>query len=61
MIFCKTKEESLKNFEDNQYRDSIKNKFCEENNINLLRIKYNENIQNKINELIKDLYEKINN
>jgi len=33
-------------------RDSIKNNYCIENNIELLRIKYNENIIEKINEKI---------
>lgn len=29
-------------------RDKIKNKFCQDNNINLLRIKYDENINEKL-------------
>ena len=28
----------------------IKNKYCKENNINLLRIRYDENIEEKLNE-----------
>lgn len=31
-----------------QHRDKIKNIFCEENNIKLLRIKYDENIEEKL-------------
>lgn len=31
-----------------QKHDQIKNDFCKNNNINLLRIKYNENIENKL-------------
>jgi len=31
-------------------KDKIKNNFCKENNIKLLRIKYNDNIKNKIEE-----------
>jgi very-short-patch-repair endonuclease len=40
-----------KEFKNIQQRDQIKNVFCIENNINLLRIKYNENISKKINTL----------
>lgn len=36
------------------YRDNIKNKFCSNNNINILRIKYNEKILNKIKKIIKN-------
>lgn len=32
-----------------QEHDKIKNNFCKENNIKLLRIKYNENIIEKLN------------
>jgi very-short-patch-repair endonuclease len=35
-----------------QKKDKIKNDFCEKNNINLLRIKYDENIYEKLNFLI---------
>lgn len=47
-------EEGLKN---NQIRDEIKNEFCKENNINLLRIKYTEinNIENILNKIFKPL------
>lgn len=31
-----------------QRRDNIKNEYCQKNNIRLLRIKYNENIENKL-------------
>ena len=34
-----------KKLEDLKIRDEIKNQFCHNNNINLLRIKYNENIE----------------
>ncbi|MFW5848008.1 MAG: hypothetical protein ACOCVF_03750, partial [bacterium] len=33
--------------------DDIKNNFCENNNINLYRIKYNDDIYDKLNKLIK--------
>ena len=39
-----------------QLRDTIKNKYCEDNNIPLLRIKYNENIENKLNAFLKKLF-----
>lgn len=42
--------------EDIKINDNIKNNFCQNNNFNLLRIKYNENIKEKITEY---LYEKI--
>jgi len=35
-------------FKLTQLRDKIKNKYCKDNNIKLLRIKYNENITNKL-------------
>jgi len=41
-----------KNLEYTQKHDQIKNIYCEENNIKLLRIKYNENIIDKLNENI---------
>jgi very-short-patch-repair endonuclease len=36
-------------------RDDIKNNFCLENNIRLIRIKFNENIEEKINEIINEV------
>jgi len=35
-------------------RDEIKNIYCEENNIKLYRIKYTENIENKLKEILND-------
>lgn len=40
-------EEGFKNL---QVRDAIKNQFCSDNNIKLIRIKYDENIEKKLNE-----------
>ncbi len=34
-----------------QFNDNIKNKFCDDNNIKLIRIKYDQNIEKKLNEL----------
>jgi hypothetical protein len=38
--------------EANKKRDLIKNNYCKENNIKLFRIKYNDNIDKKIKQLI---------
>lgn len=43
-----TEEEKLKNFKQLQLRDQIKTNFCKVNNINLLRIRYDENIEKKL-------------
>lgn len=45
-----TNEEAEKQLKLNKIRDSIKTKYCKNNNINLLRIKYDENIEEKLNE-----------
>jgi very-short-patch-repair endonuclease len=36
-----------------QSYDNIKTQYCQDNNIELIRIKYNENIENKLNEYLK--------
>lgn len=36
-------------------RDAIKTQYCKDNNIPLLRIKYNENVEEKLNEFIRFL------
>lgn len=41
-----------KDFELRQIRDNIKREFCKNNNIDLLEIKYNESISNKLNKYI---------
>ena len=41
-------EENLKKIKK---RDNIKNIYCSKNNINLMRIKYNENIKNKLDKI----------
>ena len=35
-----------------QKNDKIKNEYCKNNNIHLLRIKYNENIEEKLKEYL---------
>lgn len=49
-----TKEEKLKYFELIQMRDNIKSNYCKNNNINLLRIKYTENIEEKLTEYFQN-------
>ena len=39
-----------KAFKLTQKKDKIKNEYCKNNNIHLLRIKYNENIEEKLKE-----------
>jgi very-short-patch-repair endonuclease len=40
---------------DRQRNDKIKNEYCKNNNIRLLRISYKENIEEKLNELFNSL------
>ncbi len=55
--FSKDKEKMLQKLREVQYRDKIKTAFCEDNNIPLLRIRYNEmgqfkkKIQDRLNNL----------
>ena len=53
----KNPEKAKENFEINKIRDNIKNEYCKENNINLLRIPYTkfENIENIICQEIEKL------
>jgi len=44
----------LKSLKHNQKIDKLKNEYCKNNNIKLLRIKYNQNIEDKIKELVFD-------
>lgn len=43
----------IKSFKNTQIRDEIKNKYCIDNNINLLRIAYNENVIEKLKRYFK--------
>ena len=43
-----------KAFKETQIRDNIKNEHCKNNNIRLLRIRYDENIEEKLNELFQN-------
>ncbi|MFA5586210.1 MAG: hypothetical protein WDA02_06645 [Saccharofermentanales bacterium] len=42
-------------FKNIQRRDQIKNEYCSKNNIKLFRIKYDENINDRMNDIIKNL------
>ena len=46
---------SEEDLEKQQKRDAIKTKFCEENRIPLLRIKYNEDLRGKLEDFVKGL------
>lgn len=48
-----TDEEKLKRLQSIQLRDQIKNDYCEKNGINLLRIRYDENVEEKLIEYFK--------
>ena len=41
-----------KEFKETQMRDNIKNKYCKDNNINLIRIRYDENIEERLSFLL---------
>lgn len=48
----KYKDLSIKTFENTIKRDSIKNIFCEKNNIKLLRISYKDSIEESIKRFL---------
>ena len=56
-LYAKTDDEAMENFKKIQEHDSIKNKYCEDNKINLLRIPYweKENIETIINNYLQRL------
>ena len=43
------------NYKKQKIRDNIKNEYCIKNNIKLFRIKYDENIEEKINEILNEI------
>ena len=53
----KSEEKKEKNFKEIQYRDQIKNQYCEKNNIKLLRIPYTlfQNIENFLEKELRSL------
>jgi hypothetical protein len=44
-----------KSFELQKIKDEIKNKFCEKKNIKMYRIKYNDDINKKLTEIIDEV------
>ena len=42
------------NYEKCQIRDQIKNDYCKNNEIGLLRIRYDENVKEKLTEYFKE-------
>ena len=50
-----TDKESKENFKCIQKHDKIKNNYCKEKGINLLRIKYDENVEEKLTEYFQNL------
>ena len=49
-----TKEKAEQLLKDTQIRDGIKNEFCKNNGITLIRIKYNEDLEKRICEIFND-------
>ena len=49
---CSDLELCNKNFETTKAHDKIKNKYCEDNGIRLIRISYNENVEEKLDLLL---------
>ena len=49
-----TNEEAKENFKYIQNHDQIKNNYCKEKGINLLRIKYDENVEEKLTEYFQN-------
>ena len=52
-----TEKEMKENLESYQHRDKLKTEFCKNNNINLIRIKYNDDLFEILNKIV-DCYDK---
>lgn len=50
---CKSEEKGIESFKNQQIRDQIKRKYCKDNGIKLLEIKYNENIRKILEKTLK--------
>ena len=48
-------EQSELNFNYIQSHDQIKTEYCESNNINLLRIRYDENVEEKLMKYFQNM------
>ena len=49
-----TEVQAIKNLEESKIRDDIKNEFCKNNGISLIRIKYDEDLEKRICEIFND-------
>lgn len=49
-----TEGQAIKNLEESKIRDNIKNEFCKNNGISLIRIKYDEDLEKRICEIFND-------
>ena len=49
-----TEEQAIKNLESTKIRDNIKNEYCKNNGINLIRIKYDENLEEKLCKIFNE-------
>lgn len=49
-----TDEEMEENLKLNQFRDQIKNDYCKKNRINLLRIRYDEDVEEKLTKYFQN-------
>jgi len=50
----KSKIEAVEYFQKQQYHDQIKRDYCKKNNIQLIEIKYNENIEEKLKDILNE-------
>lgn len=50
-----TEEEALNNFKAIQRNDRLKDQFCEENGIDIFRIKYDDNIEIVLVNILKTI------
>ena len=46
--------QAIKNLEENKIRDDIKNEFCKNNGITLIRIKYDEDLEKRLYEIFNE-------
>lgn len=49
--YSNTGWDTKENYEKVKFRDNIKNEYCEENNYTLIRIKYSQNLQKRLEEI----------
>ena len=49
-----TEVQAIKNLEENKIRDNIKNEFCKNNSIILIRIKYDEDLEKRLCKIFNE-------